>query len=129
MKPLPPPLVRFLELYRAGEYWESHEALEDAWRGSRSELYHGLILLASAFVHAGRGNAHGVRAQLEKAERALGPFRPAYLGLDIEAILERAAECRRIAEAEPAGWADRVRAPELRPDPSLVRGDEPELQS
>lgn len=150
---LPAPLLRFLDLLERGAYWESHEALEEAWRERRSGFYHGLILYASAFVHAARGNAHGVRAQLGKAERALAPYAPAYLGLDVEAILEHARRCRAVvrgsggageagegaaaeegaatdAAAGGAGdpeWKRRLPFPELRPDPALVRGDEPEL--
>lgn len=124
---LPPALLRFLELYHAGEYWESHEALEGPWRQSRSELYHGLILLASAFVHWRRENAHGVRAQLGKAIRALGPYRPAYLGLDVAAIVERAERCRALARGEEPGWAARIEPPPLRTNAAWIRGDEPEL--
>ena len=64
---LPVPFRRFPELYRAGRFWDSHEALEDAWRANRSDFYQGLILYASAWGHRERRNAHGVRAQLRKA--------------------------------------------------------------
>lgn len=145
---LPDPLLAFLELFNDGRYWDSHEALEDAWRESGSGFYHGLILYASAFVHARRENAHGIRAQLEKAERALQPFAPDYLGLDVEAILEHARRCREIVRrgeaaggAEAAGsaadapdgrqtdhrWRESIPFPELRPQRSRIRGDEPEL--
>ena len=130
---LPPPLARFVELFNRGEYWESHEALEDAWRSTGSGFYQGLILYASAFVHARRGTRHGILAQLEKAERALEPYRPSHLGVDVEAILEHAARCRQRVEpreAPPAGeeWADVVPFPTLAPNPEAVRGDEPELE-
>lgn len=124
---LPEPLLGFLELFNAGEFWESHEALEAAWRHNRSAFYHGLILLASAFVHVDRENAHGVRAQLGKAQRALSPFVPTYLGFDVAALLEHMARCRRLAEAEAQDWASRIRPPLLAPVPGLIQGDEPEL--
>lgn len=131
---LPGPLERFVALFNRGEYWASHEALEDAWRATDSGFYHGLILYASAFVHARRGTRHGILAQLGKAERALGPYRPSHLGVDVEAILEHADRCRRLVEAReepPPGqaWADLVPFPTLSPDPSVVRGDEPELEA
>ena len=122
--PLPRPFLDFLALFNRGAYWESHEALEGAWRSSRSGFYKGLILYASAFVHAERGNGAGTAAQLAKAVRELEPYRPRYLGLDVDAVLRHAARCRAAAAAGEAP------APEpLRADPALVRGDEPELAS
>ena len=131
---LPASLDRFVVLFNRGEYWESHEALEDAWRATGSGFYHGLILFASAFVHARRGTRHGILAQLEKTERALEPYRPSHLGVDVEAILEHAARCRERVEpreAPPGGkdWADVVPFPTLSPDPAGIRGDEPELDA
>lgn len=129
---LPAPLRRFAELVEREEYWESHEALEDAWRETGSDFYQGLILYASAFVHAQRGTRHGILAQLEKAERALGPYAPSHLGVDVATVLRHAERCRGIVEAreEPPtgeGWAEALPSPVLELDPSLVRGDEPEL--
>ncbi|MFW6175509.1 MAG: DUF309 domain-containing protein, partial [Acidobacteriota bacterium] len=92
---LPEPLLAFRDLFREGRYWESHEALEGAWRESRSELYHGLILYASAFVHAARDNAHGIVAQLDKTLDALSDHPDAYLGVDVAEIREHARACRR----------------------------------
>jgi uncharacterized protein len=120
---LPAPFLRFVELFNAGSYWESHEVLEGPWREGRSEFYHGLILYASAFVHALRGNPRGVDAQLAKAERALAPFQPHYLGVDVAAVLASAAHCRALAGA---GRTD-ARPPALRLAPELLRGTEPEL--
>ena len=130
---LPRPLLRFLDLFDRGEYWESHEALEDAWRELDSGFYHGLILFASAFVHARRGTRHGIRAQMEKAEAALAPYPDAYLGLDVEALREHAARCRAAVEARPpdedADWMSLLPLPALEPDPERIRGDEPELET
>ena len=66
---LPDPLRRFLQLYGASRFWDSHEALEEAWRRGGSDFYQGLILYASAWVHWERRNAHGVRAQLKASGR------------------------------------------------------------
>lgn len=129
---LPGPLLRFVELVERGEFWESHEALEDAWREEGSEFYHGLILYASAFVHARRGNRHGIVAQLEKTEAALAPFPSSYLGIDVEALLGHARRCRELVERHErppgaASWEEAVPFPRLELDADRVRGDEPEL--
>ena len=130
--PLPAPYLAFLDRFSRGEFWEAHEVLEGAWREGRSGFYKGLILLASAFVHAGRGNAHGVGAQLAKARRELAPYAPAYLGQDVAALLRLAArgeEIARIALADVrTEWAPDLSPPDLTPDPALFRGGEPELQ-
>lgn len=127
---LPPAFARFVELFNAGEFWESHEVLEGPWRTGRSGFYHGMILLASAHVHVQRGNPRGVAAQMRKAIRALEPFRPRWMGMDVDALLAHARSA--IAAAEASGDAESLRravpAPRLAPHPALVRGDEPELR-
>lgn len=114
--PLPPAYRAFLERFAAGQFWEAHEVLEDDWRASRSGFYKALILLASAYVHAGRGNAHGVEAQLRKAARELEPYGPFYLGQDVDALL---ALVRR---GPPLSAA-----PDLTPVADRFRGTESEL--
>ena len=129
--PLPRPLLRFVELFDREEFWESHEVLEDAWRESRSGFFHGLILYASAFVHVQRGNPRGVVAQLRKAERALTPFEPAYLGVDVGGILRRAGEIRarigKVDDPTSEEWTGEITFPKLPLEASRVLGTEPEL--
>lgn len=120
----------FVRLFNREEFWESHEALEDAWRATGSDFYQGLILYASAFVHAQRGVRHGVLAQLDKAERRLQGYRPAYLGVDVEGILNHVERCRRSLEetGESGGPAPAsVPFPRLELQVALIRGDEREL--
>ncbi len=132
LQDLPQALHRFLELFNREEYWESHEVLEGPWREEGSDFYQGLILYASAFVHAQRGNAHGVGAQLEKAERKLDGYRPCYLGVDVDAVLAHAIRCRELVDGrrddDPRSWLGVADVPPLELDPRLVRGDEPELR-
>lgn len=128
----PAAYLRFIELFNAERFWDSHEALEDAWRETGSGFYHGLILFASAFVHVRRGNPHGIEAQLGKAADALEPFRPRHLGLDVDALLDHAARCRDVVarhrrDPDP-DWAELVPGVRLAPQEALVRGDEPELE-
>lgn len=120
---------RFVDQFNHGQYWTSHETLEDAWRGSRSEFYHGLILVASAFVHLERENAHGVSAQINKAIAALRPYGPEYLGMDVRGLLLH-LEAVRSAVRQPqadAGWVSGIRPPVLELHEGWVRGSEPEL--
>ena len=129
----PPHLVRFVELFRKGRYWESHEVLEGPWREGGSAFYHGLILLASAWVHVQRGNPHGIDAQLRKALQALEGVPSPYLGIDVAALRGAACHGRELVArhrdaAEPEGpWERLVPPPDLVLDPRLLRGDEPEI--
>jgi predicted metal-dependent hydrolase len=90
-------LERGLDLIREGAYFEAHEELEDEWRtaptGERDFLQ-GLVHVAVAWHHAGRGNRPGCERQLEKADRRLGPYRPDHRGVDVASVLEQVARAR-----------------------------------
>lgn len=124
----PAPLRNFLELYGQGRFWDSHEALEDAWRANGSDFYQGLILYASAWVHWERGNAHGVQAQLGKALERLADYPDAYLGVDVAAVREHCGQVRAEVGREVERWQVRVAPAPLQFAGERVRGDEPELQ-
>jgi len=123
----PPPLRRFIELYAEGRFWDSHEVLEEPWRNNRSDLYQGLILYASAWVHWERRNAHGVRAQLSKALERLSGYPEAYLGCDVRSIREHCATVREEVRAHPDDWQGRVAPLPLVLAGERLRGDEAEL--
>jgi uncharacterized protein len=126
-----PGYSRFLALFDQGRFWDSHEALEGSWRESRSPFFHALILLASAFVHVQRGNRHGISAQLAKADAILRGYRPCYLGIDVDGLLELTHACRQIVaenpDAPPHAWTVLIPVPRLEFEPTRLRGDEQEL--
>jgi len=96
-------LDRGLALARAGEYFEAHEALEDAWRASESEekdFFQGLVHVVVAWYQAGRGNEVGCRRQLEKAARRLGPFSPEHRGVDVAALLAQVDAAQRLGSLD-----------------------------
>jgi predicted metal-dependent hydrolase len=127
-----PAYAEFLDLFNRGRFWDSHEALETAWRRTGSDFYHALILFASAFVHVDRGNRHGIAAQLGKAEPLFQRYRPAYLGLDIDRMIEHSATCRQLVaenpDVPPDAWSVLIPYPRLDYDPGRVTGDEAELK-
>jgi predicted metal-dependent hydrolase len=93
-----------LELIRAGAYFEAHEELEDEWRtapATERDFLQGLVHVAVAWLHAGRGNEPGCRRQLAKAARRLERYRPSHRGVDVEHVLAQVAE----AELRAAGGA------------------------
>lgn len=126
--PFPAPLRHFLELYRQGRFWDSHEALEDAWRENRSDFYQGLILYASAWVHWERRNAHGVRAQLRKTRDRLAAYPNHYLGLAVAELRTHCVEVRQEVAGNPGGWPHCVAPLGLTLSADRLRGDEMELK-
>ena len=92
--------ARGVELGRSGRYFEAHEAFEEAWREARADerdFFQGLVHVVVAWYQDGRGNEVGCRRQLEKAQRRLAAFAPAYRGIDVAALLAA------LARAEPPG--------------------------
>lgn len=88
----------FVRLFNDGQYWESHEVLEADWRKGKSPFYKGMIIYASAFVHAQRGNPIGVAKQMAKARRYLEPYRPYYLGMDVARLIEHVGRCEAFVD-------------------------------
>jgi uncharacterized protein len=90
-------LERGLDLIRERAYFEAHEELEDEWRTAPTaerDFLQGLVHVAVAWHHAGRGNRPGCERQLEKADRRLGPYRPDHRGVDVASVLEQVARAR-----------------------------------
>lgn len=129
----PRPFLHFIRLFNDELFWEAHEALEGPWRRCRSPFYKGIIIYASAFVHVQRGNPAGVWKQMGKVLNYLPPYRPGYMGLDVETILADARRCRERVQGRDnlRGDDKALRAlvpfPRLELHPECLRGDEPEL--
>jgi uncharacterized protein len=91
-----------LDLIRKGDYFEAHEELEDAWRAAEpteKDFFQGLVHVAVAWHHAGRGNRPGCERQLAKAARRLGPFAPEHRGVDVAAVLSSVGAAQRTVES------------------------------
>lgn len=59
---LHPQAKKGLQLFNAEEYFEAHEALEDAWNaeeGDARNLYRGILQTAVVYLHITRGNYNG----------------------------------------------------------------------
>jgi len=77
-----------LAAYARGEFFAAHEALEPAWMGTddlpERALHQGLIKVAAAYVHAGRGNPTGIAKNLAGARRHLTLAEPAAAGWGVD---------------------------------------------
>jgi hypothetical protein len=99
--------------YAAGEPFEAHEAWEPAWMGTddlaERALLQGLIKVAAAEVHGGRGNAAGVVRNLEGALERLRYARDAGCVsapgavIDLDALIALGADRLAIARAGDPG--------------------------
>src|SRR5215218_993717 len=95
-------LERGLELIDRGEYFAAHEVLEDLWCAAEAverDFFQGLVHVAVAWHHAGRGNRPGCERQLAKAARRLEPFAPEHRGVDVAAVLASVAAAQRVVES------------------------------
>jgi len=92
-----PVLLKGVEEFNDGFFFEAHEVWEDLWYQcplpGRTFLQ-GLIQLAAAFVHFVRREYPGTLGLLDAAIEKLGPFAPAYLGIDVARLAADIARAR-----------------------------------
>ena len=75
---VPANLQTYCDEFNAGLFFESHEHLEEVWqqeRGPVRDFYKGLIQLAAAYVHLGRGNLKGGERLCRTGLQYLEPYR------------------------------------------------------
>jgi len=93
--PLHPQAAEGLRLFNAGEYFEAHEALEDAWKeekGKVGELYRGVLQIAVVYLHVARRNYNGAVKVYGRSQRWLKDWPEICRGIEV-------GELRRDAEA------------------------------
>ena len=86
---LPPPYLRGIALFNAGEFYACHEVLEEMWQqaaGDERVLLHALIQTAAALHHYQRGNLKGAASIYARARRKLAPLPAAVLGLSLSQL-------------------------------------------
>lgn len=88
-----------IELFNAGDFFEAHDAWEEAWHqvqhGLRERFYRGLIQSAVTLELLRRGRAIGVRQVYLSCSELLGGVPPVFMGLDVMGHL---ASVRRAIE-------------------------------
>ncbi len=63
-----------IALFNRGEYFEAHEALEEAWREEKDairDLYRGVLQIAVVYLHITRGNYAGAVKVYERSKKWL----------------------------------------------------------
>ena len=115
----PPQLLRGIEQFNAGEFFEQHETLELLWRATASpvrDLYHGILQVGVGLHHLRNGNFHGASVLLEEGIAKLRPFAPSCQRVDVAALIRDAVATReRLGElgSERMTELDLRRAPRI----------------
>src|SRR2546425_11165181 len=118
--PPPPDLLKGIEQFNAGEFYEQHETLELLWRATSAPvrgLYRGILQIGVGFHHWRRGNFHGAAVLLEEGIERLRPFAPACQGVDVAWLIADATAARErllALGAERVSDFDSAQAPRVR---------------
>ncbi|MEX2046343.1 MAG: DUF309 domain-containing protein [Chloroflexota bacterium] len=119
--PPAPELIRGIEQFNAGEFFEQHETLELLWRDTRTPvrgLYHGILQVGVGFHHWRNGNFHGASTLLEEGIERLRPFAPRCQGVEVGTLIAGATAAREqlralgaegLRRADVGGVAPRIR--------------------
>jgi predicted metal-dependent hydrolase len=115
-----PLFLRGVDQFNRCEFFQCHETWEELWleeRGASRLFYKGLIQAAVALFHLGNGNCHGAEKLLLGAQGYLSPYRPKYLGLDVDGFLAELA--RYIAQGIATGQGSGSPLADPRPVPKI----------
>jgi len=116
---LSPLVMKGIEEFNRGEFFEQHESLEAAWRAEPRpvrELYQGILQVGVACYQIKRGNLRGALKMFERGLRRLRQFTPECLGIDVSRLVIEAEHVRNEAQrlgSERLGELDRSRFPKI----------------
>jgi predicted metal-dependent hydrolase len=92
-----------LKLFNQERYWESHEALESAWKmadGDEKEILQGLILVAAALVHWQKNEKEVTLSVLKRARDKLAAHETEYSGIDLRSLTDKIEKMLEATEPE-----------------------------
>jgi predicted metal-dependent hydrolase len=105
---VPELVLKGMEEFNKGEFYECHEFLEEAWMqepGRVRFLYQGILQVGVGFYHLKNGNWRGATGLLRNGTARLKEFEPVTLGIDVARLVRECERCLR--ELEKLG-RDRV---------------------
>ncbi len=105
---VPALVLKGMEEFNKGEFYECHEYLEEAWMqepGRVRFLYQGILQVGVGFYHLKNGNWRGATGLLRNGTARLKEFEPETLGIDVARLVRECERCLR--ELEELG-RDRV---------------------
>jgi predicted metal-dependent hydrolase len=87
-----PRLLRGVDLFNSGHYWEAHEVWEAEWtpdrKGPDSGFYKGLIQVAAGCLHYRRHNRRGAVNKWRSGTDYIRPYLPAHRGIRLAPLVE-----------------------------------------
>ena len=98
-------LVRGIELFNSGKFWEAHEAWEAIWLKHPEDgrfFIQGLIQLAAGYHQLGKKIYRGLLIHLHQAEERLRLFPSDFLGINVSALLSVIRGSLRELESQPS---------------------------
>jgi predicted metal-dependent hydrolase len=91
-----PGLLRGIEEFNRGQFFECHETLEELWMAEARpirKLYQGILQIGVAFYHLRAGRYRAAVKLLQGGSSYLQPFAPTCLGVDVAGLLDGASCC------------------------------------
>src|SRR5918911_3509314 len=107
---IPKLVLKGIEEFNKGEFYECHEYLEEAWMQEPRRvrfLYQGILQVGVGFYHLGNGNWRGATGLLRRGAARLKEFEPVTLGVNVARLVRECERC--LKELEELG-RDRVGA-------------------
>ena len=101
---LPDLVLKGIEEFNRGEFFECHEFLEEAWMqesGRVRYLYQGILQVGVGFYHLKNGNWRGATGLLRNGTVRLKEFEPETLGVDVARLVRESEHC--LEELESLG--------------------------
>ncbi len=116
---LPELVLKGIEEFNKGEFYECHEYLEEAWMqepGRVRFLYQGILQVGVGFYHLQNGNWRGATGLLRNGTARLKEFEPVTLGIDVARLVRECERCLKELEKlerERVGEFDQTKVPKV----------------
>ncbi len=113
---LPELVLKGIEEFNRGEFYECHEYLEEAWMqepGRVRFLYQGILQVGVGFYHLQNGNWRGATGLLRNGALRLKEFEPETLGVDVARLVRESERCLRELEELGRGRIDEFDASKI----------------
>ncbi len=107
--PLPELVIQGITMLNAGEFFECHEVLEDAWNAERAPIrlmYQGILQIGVACYHVQKKNWRGAVKVIEKGLPKIKRFAPMCMGLDIAKLVADSQAIRAELDRIGPDWQD-----------------------
>lgn len=116
---LPALVLKGIEAFNKGEFYECHEYLEEAWMREPRRvrfLYQGILQIGVGFYHQQNGNWRGATGLLRNGTLRLKEFEPVTSGIDVARLVRECERCLEELEElgrERVGEFDQTKVPRV----------------